>query len=69
MSEKTRLKKDGENRDKDTARMKEMAPDAKQNQDRPGVHNEKRGPDKYEEDLKRASDGQDPRDRRGLKDK
>jgi hypothetical protein len=66
MSEKTRKKKEGENRDNETARMKEGTPDTRQNQDRPNVHNEKRGPDEYEQDLKRANHGKDPRDRRGV---
>jgi hypothetical protein len=61
MSEIKRQKKDGHNRDKQAARMSEGTVNPKQGVPTKGVHKDKDGPNPYDEDLKKANKGKDPR--------
>jgi hypothetical protein len=55
VSEVKRQKKDGEDKNKKNDRMREGTPDPRQNVDRPGVHEDAKGPDSFDADLKRTS--------------
>ena len=65
MSEKTRSKKDSENRDNKTARMKGQTADPTQNADREGVHEEKKHGDKFQSTLDKNSKKTKPNDGKG----
>ena len=55
MSEKKRTKKDGENRDKQTARGRDRKNDQAQSVEKPKVHGDQQPGDSFDKDLKKTS--------------